>query len=80
MHIWGSQRSESGYVRVVARAAATDYTIEICPANGRPHAFAARFPKPLGFDGTKALDIEATGVQLPRLRIQGRVSRPPEPL
>jgi hypothetical protein len=46
-------------VRMVAKAAATDNTIEIRRANGRPYVSATRFLKPLGFDGSKALDIQA---------------------
>ena len=46
-------------VRMVAKAAAPDNTIEIRRANGHPYISATKFLKPLGSDGTKALDIEA---------------------
>jgi hypothetical protein len=47
-------------VRMVPKKEATENTVEIRRANGRPYVLATRFLKPLGFDGTKALDIEAT--------------------
>jgi hypothetical protein len=46
-------------VCMVAKKEATENTVEIRRANGRPHVSVTRFLKPLGFYGTKALDIEA---------------------
>jgi hypothetical protein len=46
-------------VRMVAKKDATDNTIEIRRANGRPYVSATGILKPLGFDGSKALDIES---------------------
>src|SRR5215472_11364843 len=52
--------AEGKHVRVVAKEEATENTVEIRRANGRPYVSATRFLKPLGFDGSKPLDIEAT--------------------
>jgi hypothetical protein len=51
--------AEGKQVRMVAQKNATENTVEIRYANGRPYISATRFLKPLGFDGTKPVDIEA---------------------
>jgi len=51
--------AEGNQVRMVAKKEATENTVEIRYANGRPYVSATGFLKPLGFDGTKPLDIEA---------------------
>jgi hypothetical protein len=58
-------------VRMVPKKEAIENTVEIRRANGRPYVLATRFLKPLGFDGTKALDIEACGPQKQRARLSG---------
>ena len=51
--------AEGKLVRMLAKKEATENTVEIRHANGRPYVSATRFLKPLGFDGTKPLDIGA---------------------
>lgn len=50
---------EGKQVRLVATAKQADGSLLIRRANGRPYLSATKLLKPLGFDGTKALDIEA---------------------
>ena len=51
--------AEGKQVRMLAKKDATENTVEIRFAGGRPYVSATRFLKPLGFDGTKPLDIQA---------------------
>src|SRR5215467_6495668 len=51
--------AEGNQVRMVAKKEATENTVEIRYANGRPYVSATGFLKRLGFDGSKPLDIEA---------------------
>src|SRR5262245_62173942 len=51
--------AEGNQVRMVAKKEATENTVEIRYANGRPYVSATGFLKRLGLDGTKPLDIEA---------------------
>jgi hypothetical protein len=54
--------ADGNTVRMVAMEKATEHTVEIRSAGGRPYVSATKLLNPLGFDGTKPLDVEAAPI------------------